>query len=251
MFNKEKTKAVFGYDIDVTSERKSESERTLAPGIKRSDLKVVDTCPSCGIERYINYKQSIKNKPCPKCHHNSPEMLKIKQNQNKIKSEKTRQKMKDNHWSKKGYESPFKGKQHASKVKTLLKKKGQDQYKDMSEDEFMTHKIKSSLQNGRTIETFNGFTTPENTRIRQSLEGKAWTYDVLSKANFTCDCCKARGGSLHAHHKNAFNAFPEQRFDVANGVCLCSDCHEEFHSKYGRGNNTADQYDLFKSQKST
>jgi transcription elongation factor Elf1 len=108
-------------------------------------------------------------------------------------------------------------------------------------------KIKMGLmKRDITREEWNGFITPENTRIRQSAEGKAWTYDVLAKATFTCDKCGQKGGNLCAHHLNGFNKFPEQRFDPENGVCLCSACHDAFHDTYGRGDNTVDQYKEFK-----
>lgn len=37
--------------------------------------------------------------------------------------------------------------------------------------------------------------------------------------------------------------FPDKRFNVDNGACLCANCHTEFHDKYGRGDNTQHQYD--------
>ena len=28
--------------------------------------------------------------------------------------------------------------------------------------------------------------------------------------------------------------FPSERFDVENGVCLCHDCHRQFHTNFKR-----------------
>lgn len=246
MFNRQRTLEVFGYDLDLSIRRRSNNEVNATAGKTKKDLTVIDNCPSCGVERQIQLRASKKNKPCYKCFHNSPEVIRAKQNQTKIKSEEHKQKMKDNHWSKKGMESAFKGKQHTEEVKQHLKSKTLNQFNNLSDEDYLKHRIKSSLQKGRTFESFNGFTSPENTRIRQSAEGKAWTLDVLSKANFTCDKCGLRGGKLHAHHKNAFASFPEQRFDIDNGVCLCESCHDTFHAKYGKGDNTEQQYLDFK-----
>lgn len=244
MFNRIRTKEVFGYDIDPNKRsRRSDQDFANTNGVLKKNLLVIDNCPQCNEERHIQYRASKKNKLCSKCFHNTPEMVQAKQNQNKVKSEETKQKMKDSHWSKHGGVSAFKGRTHSQKTKKTLFKKGKQQYLNMTDSEFEIHRIKSSLQNGRTLETFNGFTTPEGTRIRQSAEGKAWSYDILSKANFTCVKCNQRGGKLHAHHLNGFNLFPEQRFDLNNGTCLCETCHDKFHEVYGKGDNTKDQFD--------
>jgi hypothetical protein len=246
MFNRIRTKEVFGYDLDLTKRRRTKVEIASTNDVNKKDLTVIDNCPLCNIERQIKLRQSRKNAPCSKCFHNSPEMVLAKQNQTKIKSEETKQKMKENHWSKNGGVSAFKGKQHTEEAKAILKKKTKDYYDSKEYDEYKGRYIKGSCtQRNIPLEDFNGFSAPEGTRIRQSAKGKAWTYDVLAKANFTCDKCKQRGGKLQAHHLNSFNSFPDQRFDTNNGVCLCESCHDLFHSKYGRGNNTADQYSDF------
>lgn len=243
MYNKNRTIEVFGYDLE-TMGRRTKSQVEAMGGNKPKDMPVIDNCPGCNKERQISYKASRKNKQCSKCFHNSPEMKEIKLAQKGRQfTEEHKQKMRDNHWSAKGMPSPFKGKHHTKEVKLALSVHTKNQFSSMTQQEYETHRVKSSLQKGRTLETFNGFTTPEGTRIRQSEEGKAWIYDVLGKCDFTCQKCKERGSELHAHHKNGFNLFPEHRFDVENGACLCNTCHEEFHKVYGKGDNTEEQYD--------
>jgi len=40
--------------------------------------------------------------------------------------------------------------------------------------------------------------------------------------------------------------YREKRYDLANGVCICEICHNDFHNKYGFGYNTLFQYEEFK-----
>lgn len=44
------------------------------------------------------------------------------------------------------------------------------------------------------------------------------------------------------HHLDGYSGNPEKRTDVENAVCLCEKCHKDFHSRYGYGNNTANQF---------
>lgn len=242
MFNRLRTIEVYGYDIDPDVRRRTASEIDATNGISKKRLLVIDNCPSCGVERNIKLRQSRKNKPCSKCFHNSPAMIEAKINQTKIKSEETKRKMSESHFSKRGIVN-FKGHKHTKEAKDTLRKASIEQFASYSEEYKLELRKKGSCTaRGITLEDFDGFSSPKATLIRQSAEGKIWIKEVLSKSNFTCEKCNIRGGSLHAHHKNAFNLFPEQRFDIANGACLCVDCHNDFHNLHGKGNNTKEQY---------
>ncbi|CAB4125030.1 Nuclease associated modular domain 3 [uncultured Caudovirales phage] len=248
MFNRQRTLEKFGYDLDLSIRRRTQAEFEATNGINKKDLIVVDNCPSCSVEREIQLRASKKNAPCPKCFHNLPSTILAKQNQTKVKSEQHKQRMKDNHWSKNGYESAFKGQTQTEEAKELIRAATINQHTNETEEEKLNRKIKESCtKRDIQVEDFDGFSSPEGTRIRQSAEGKAWTYDVLAKSNFTCDKCQARGGSLVAHHLNGFNSFPDQRFLPENGICLCEDCHETFHTQFGKGDNTSEQYQEFKT----
>lgn len=243
MLNQQRTKEIFGYEVTLERTRRSVNDIAHTNGVQPKKLNVVDNCPICGVERIIKLRQSRKNKPCSKCFHNTPIMIEIKQNQIKEKSAGTRQKMKENHWSKHGGIAAFKGKKHSNEVKEYLRKAYYKQfatYSDAIKRSF--HERASCTIRGVSIDEFSGFITPENTKTRQSVEGKAWTYDVLVKFNFTCIKCSERGGALAAHHMNAFASYPEQRLDTENGACLCRDCHNEFHAIYGKGANTKEQF---------
>lgn len=69
-----------------------------------------------------------------------------------------------------------------------------------------------------------------------------WRLKIYEKDHYTCQRCLKRGKNLVAHHLNAWNKFPEQRFDTKNGVTLCRFCHLKFHKKYGFGSNDANQF---------
>lgn len=47
---------------------------------------------------------------------------------------------------------------------------------------------------------------------------------------------------LTPHHLNGWNWFGQGRYDEENLVLLCDYCHNDFHSKYLKGNNTLFQF---------
>lgn len=67
---------------------------------------------------------------------------------------------------------------------------------------------------------------------------------VLARDNYTCQCCGNKSSSnLEVHHLDGYNWCIEKRIDDANGITLCSDCHSNFHSQYGCGENTKEQFE--------
>lgn len=69
-----------------------------------------------------------------------------------------------------------------------------------------------------------------------------WAEEIKQRDRFTCQICKRRGGELNAHHMNAWNVFPKERYDLRNGITLCRNCHNQFHDLYGYGDNTKLQF---------
>lgn len=66
---------------------------------------------------------------------------------------------------------------------------------------------------------------------------------VLSRDNFTCQVCHNKNkGNLVVHHLESYNNNQELSKDITNGICLCKDCHKNFHRIYGKGNNTRKQF---------
>jgi predicted nucleic acid-binding Zn ribbon protein len=63
-----------------------------------------------------------------------------------------------------------------------------------------------------------------------------------------CDYCGYDGTALVAHHLNAKSSNPNEETDLNNGVCLCANCHMEFHLKFGN-NCTKEQYYTLKESR--
>lgn len=79
-------------------------------------------------------------------------------------------------------------------------------------------------------------------------ENRLFSRSVMERDNYTCQVCGKTHCALAAHHLNGFNWDIENRFNPDNGVTLCYDCHMDFHAKYGRGNNTKEQFNEYANQ---
>ena len=80
-----------------------------------------------------------------------------------------------------------------------------------------------------------------NNRIRTN-EYIDFVKKVLKRDSYECQCCH-KSDNLEVHHLDGYNWCIEKRTDDTNGITLCKNCHANFHIKYGRGNNTKEQYE--------
>lgn len=90
----------------------------------------------------------------------------------------------------------------------------------------------------------------EQHKARRSKEYLKWHNDVVTRDNYTCQCCGTYGGRLNAHHIVNFELGKESNYDVNNGITLCVRCHgipikDSFHNKYGTVNNTPEQLEEY------
>lgn len=93
--------------------------------------------------------------------------------------------------------------------------------------------------------------TPEEREIGRLYEGYGiWRKSVYERDNYTCQCCgDNKGGNLHAHHLDSYNSSKDKRIDISNGITLCEICHISFHSSYGYGHNTKEQFIEYQNTK--
>jgi predicted Zn-ribbon and HTH transcriptional regulator len=92
---------------------------------------------------------------------------------------------------------------------------------------------------------YNPNLTQEERETMRAFTGyDRWQQAIKARDKYTCQCCgDKRGGNLVSHHLNGWNIDKENRLNLDNGVTLCESCHKDFHSKYGYGGNTKQQYD--------
>ena len=98
---------------------------------------------------------------------------------------------------------------------------------------FCCRKCKARWQSifvrGKNHHNWRGGITPENTKIKNSIEYKLWREAVFSRDGWTCQRCNNIGGRLEAHHIKSFAKFLDLRFAIDNGITLCKKCHKETH----------------------
>ena len=64
-----------------------------------------------------------------------------------------------------------------------------------------------------------------------STEYNIWRTSVFKRDNYVCQFCGVNNDQLNAHHVHEWAGFPQERFDVENGLTLCQCCHRGLHGE--------------------
>lgn len=88
-------------------------------------------------------------------------------------------------------------------------------------------------------------TQEERINDRKYLEYKEWRTICFERDNYTCQVTGKRGVELCVHHLYSYNKYRCLRTVMENGITVSKEIHELFHKKYGRGNNTLEQWEKF------
>lgn len=94
----------------------------------------------------------------------------------------------------------------------------------------------------------NTITDEERAKRRRKGQNIFFVNSVFKRDNYTCKKCHKRGGELNAHHMDSYHWYINGRTDVNNGITLCVECHNLFHSIYGKTWNTKAQFLQFIGQ---
>lgn len=118
-------------------------------------------------------------------------------------------------------------------------------YKHLDDSYYCNSCTKRCFYSGEKSPNWNKDISQEERELKRfGLEYLEWGKKVLARDNYTCVCCKKiSDGDVEAHHLDGWNWCKEKRYDDTNGVTLCTNCHKNFHSKYGYGNNKKEQFE--------
>lgn len=139
----------------------------------------------------------------------------------------------------KGRPSTFKGRTHTPEARALMsqKRKGRP---GPWKGKRLPSEIRKKIAEVTRLRTARGeqhyaYSHGKHQRDRserRTVEYQQWRNAVFARDGYACQHCgDARGGNLQAHHLKPFASHPHLRYDVANGVTLCRDCHEKVHLK--------------------
>ena len=103
------------------------------------------------------------------------------------------------------------------------------------------NRMKENMPRGERSYSWKGGISPLNYRLRRGGEMKRWREGVFKRDDWTCQECKNKGGSLHAHHikqfslillENKVSSLEEalncvELWNLNNGITLCVECHKK------------------------
>lgn len=159
---------------------------------------------------------------------------------NPFANEEVKEKIRNTNLEKYGVEVPTQNPDIRAKcIVTCLEKYGSPSY----------GAIYSKEHKGELSPTWKGGVSYHRVE-RSTNEYRYWRKSVFERDLYTCQCCGTKSGignkvELNAHHIRNWKDNEKSRYDIYNGITLCDKCHTNFHSKYGKKNNTEQQLKEF------
>lgn len=99
------------------------------------------------------------------------------------------------------------------------------------------------LRSGEKAYNWNPkLTTEERIKGRDTKENRDFVKRVMARDNYACKVCGSKE-KIVVHHLNGYNWCVTERTDDNNGVTLCEECHNRYHSVYGKGGNTKEEFE--------
>jgi len=138
-------------------------------------------------------------------------------------------------YGRKGEKSPIFGDKNPMNIPELKAK----HIKTVTSEEYK--KKMADAQKGEKNGNWKGGKTPKDKKFTNSKRYQNWRKAVFKRDNYTCRKCNQSTEYLEAHHQYNFSSNYTLRLLVSNGITFCEDCHGEFHSIFGKSNNTPTQ----------
>lgn len=97
---------------------------------------------------------------------------------------------------------------------------------------------------------FGAIKQKERNKIMNTKKYKFWRREVLKRDNSTCQICSSKK-NIVVHHLLSFSKNIKHRFNLNNGIALCTDCHNKFHEIYTSTNFNINNFIEFKNSSTT
>ena len=97
---------------------------------------------------------------------------------------------------------------------------------------------------GKNNPNYNSnLTDEERVKNRDLIENINWRNLIFKRDNYKCKICENK--KIEAHHLNSYTNYPQERFNINNGITLCKDCHKSYHKTKGYKNATKEKYEEY------